>query len=119
VRLSGSGGPCGCGIIRRARRYILFHDKRHPRDMGAGEVQQFLTHLAVDGRVSASTQNQALNALVFLYAQVLEMDLGRFEAVRARRPKRLPVVLAAEEVAAVLGRVEGAEGVFRLMARLL
>jgi len=102
-----------------ARQFILFHGKRHPRDLGAAEVEQFLTHLAVKGHVSASTQNQALNALVFLYQQVLEIDLGRFEAVRARRPKRLPVVLAQDEVAAVLARVEGGEGTFRLMARLL
>jgi integron integrase len=102
-----------------AKHFILFHGKRHPRDMGAVEIEQFLTHLAVNGHVSASTQNQALNALVFLYAQVLGMDLGRFEAVRARRPKRLPVVLAPEEVARVLERVEGCEGLFRLMARLL
>ena len=102
-----------------ARQFILFHGKRHPREMGAAEVEQFLTHLAVKGRVSASTQNQALNALVFLYQQVLEIDLGRFDAVRARRPKRLPVVLSPEEVAAVLERVERGEGVFRLMARLL
>jgi integron integrase len=80
---------------------------------------QFLTDLAVHGHVSASTQNQALNALVFLYKQVLEIDLGRLDAVRARRPKRLPVVLAPEEVAAVLALVQGAEGVFRLMAQLL
>jgi site-specific recombinase XerD len=100
-------------------RFILFHNKRHPRDMGAAEVEQFLTHLAVDGHVSASTQNQALNALVFLYQQVLEIDLGRFDAVRARRPKRLPVVLAAEQVAAVLPQVKGANGMFHLMARLL
>jgi integron integrase len=102
-----------------ARHFILYHGKRHPRDMGAGEVQQFLTHLAVEGRVSASTQNQALSAIVFLYAQVLGMELGKFDAVRARRPKRLPVVLAPEEVAAVLRAVEGNGGVFRLMARLL
>jgi integron integrase len=82
-------------------------------------VEQFLTPLAVAGRVSASTQNQAFHALLFLYQQVLEIDLGRIDAVRARRPKRLPVVLAAAEVAAVLGRVAGADGVFRLMARLL
>jgi integrase len=100
-------------------RFIRFHQLRHPRDMGAAEVAQFLTDLAVAGRVSASTQNQALNALVFLYKQVLEIDLGRFDAVRARRPKRLPVVLAAEEVAAVLEHVEGADDLFRLMARLL
>jgi integron integrase len=100
-------------------RFILFHHKRHPRDMGAAEVEQFLTHLAVEGHVSVSTQNQALNALVFLYKQVLEIDLGRLDAVRARRPKRLPVVLAQEEVAAVLALVQGAEGVFRLMAQLV
>jgi integron integrase len=87
--------------------------------MGAADVEQFLTHLAVEGRVSASTQNQALNALVFLYQQVLEIDLGRFDAVRARRPKRLPVVLAPEEVAAILQRVQGCDGVFQIMARLL
>ncbi|MCS6850153.1 MAG: site-specific integrase [Gemmataceae bacterium] len=101
------------------RQFILFHGKRHPRDLGAAEVEQILTHLAVHGRVSASTQNQALNALVFLYQQVLEIDLGRFDAVRARRPKRLPVVLAPDEVAAVLAHVDGGEGVFRLMARRL
>ena len=100
-------------------RFIRFHNQRHPRDMGAAEVAQFLSDLAVHGRVAASTQNQALNALVFLYKQVLEIDLGRFETVRARRPKRLPVVLTAEEVAAVLERTDGGEGVFRLMARLL
>jgi integron integrase len=108
----------GC-YLRWITRFILFHNKRHPRDLGAAEVEQFLTHLAVAGRVSASTQNQALNALVFLYKQVLDIDLGRFDAVRARRPKRLPVVLAAEEVAAVLPLVIGADGAFRLMARLL
>jgi integron integrase len=105
--------------VRWITHFILFHHKRHPRDMGAAEVEQFLTHLAVDGHVAASTQNQALNALVFLYQQVLEIDLGRFDAVRARRPKRLPVVLAAAEVAAVLERVAGGDGAFRLMARLL
>src|SRR5581483_9015838 len=101
------------------RQFILFHGKRHPRELGAPEVEQFLTHLAVQGRVSASTQNQALNALVFLYQQVLEIDLGRFEAVRAHRPKRLPVVLSPDEVAAVLAHVVGGDGAFGLMARLL
>ena len=105
--------------VKWTTRFIRFHQLRHPRDMGAAEVEQFLTHLAVDGHISASTQNQALNALVFLYQQVLEIDLGRFDAVRARRPKRLPVVLAPEEVAAVLQRVQGCDGVFQIMARLL
>jgi len=100
-------------------RYIRFHGLRHPRDMTAAEVQPFLTHLAVAGRVSASTQNQALNALVFLYQQVLEIDLGRFDAVRARRPKRLPVVLSPEEVQKVLEKIQGGSGLFQLMARLL
>jgi integron integrase len=105
--------------VHWARHFILFHGKRHPRDLGAGEVEQFLTHLAVHGRVSASTQNQALNALVFLYSQVLKVELGKIDALRARRPKRLPVVLAPEEVAAVLKHMAGADGVFSLMARLL
>jgi integron integrase len=100
-------------------RFIRFHGLRHPRELGAAEVTQFLTDLAVRGRVTASTQNQALNALVFLYAQVLEIELGRVDAVRARRGKRLPVVLAPEHVQRVLARIEGAEGLFRLMARLL
>ena len=82
-------------------RFILHHGKRHPRDLGAAEVEEFLTHLAVQGRVSASTQNQALCAPVFLYAEVLDLELKGIDAVRARRPKRLPVVMSPEEVAAV------------------
>lgn len=105
--------------VQWAIRFIRFHGRRHPRDLGAAEVERFLTDLAVNGHVAASTQNQALNALVFLYKQVLEIDLGRFDAVRARRGKRLPVVLAVEEVRRVLDKIEGADGVFRLMAQLL
>ena len=105
--------------VHWSRRYILYHQKRHPRTMSAAEVEQFLTHLAVDERVSASTQNQALNALLFFYAQVLEIDLGKLDAVRARRGQRLPVVLTPEEVRLVLEHVVGAEGLFQLMARLL
>src|SRR5262249_31016478 len=66
-------------------RFILFHHQRHPRDMRAAEVEQFLSYLAAEGHVSAGTQNQALNALVFLYSRVLEIDLGRIDALRARR----------------------------------
>lgn len=119
ARQRGASEPTTAQLTARVRAYVLFHGKRHPREMAAAEVEQFLTHLAVHGRVSASTQNQALNALVFLYQQVLEIDLGRFETVRARWPKRMPVVLAPDEVAAVLAHVEGGGGVFRLMARLL
>jgi Phage integrase, N-terminal SAM-like domain len=94
--------------VQWIKRYIFFHGKRHPRDMGAAELELFLTDLAVKGNVSVSTQNQALNAIVFLYRDVLDMELGRLDAVRARRPKRLPVVLAPQEVAQVLALVEGA-----------
>ena len=73
------------------KRYCHFHGLRHPKDMGAAEINQFLTHLAVDGNVAASTQNQALNALVFLYRRVFNRDVGELgEVVRAKRPKKLP-----------------------------
>jgi integron integrase len=99
------------------RRYIVFHDKRHPADMGAPEVTRFLSSLAVEGKVAASTQNQALSALLFLYRDVLEVDLPWMdEIVRAKRPQRLPVVLTRDEVRAVLRRLEGTP---RLMAFLL
>ncbi len=105
--------------VQWIRRFIFFNGTRHPRDMGAAELELFLTDLAVRGQVSVSTQNQALNEIVFLYRDVLNMELGRLEAVRSRRPKRLPTVLAPEEVAQVLALVEGADGVFALMAQLL
>jgi len=76
------------------RRYILFHNKRHPKEMGSREIEDFLTHLAVNERVDASTQNQAFNALLFLYREVLKVQLDdSIDAVRAKRPKRLPTVL--------------------------
>ncbi len=99
------------------RRFILFHGKRHPADMGAAEVNAFLTDLAVRGRVSASTQNQAFSAVLFLYKAVLDIEPGRIDGViRANRPKRLPVVLTRPEVDAVLARLDGT---YRLVARLL
>jgi integron integrase len=104
--------------VEWATRYIHFHRLRHPQEMGAAEVAAFLTDLAVRQRVSASTQNQALNALVFLYGQVLGLELGRLDAVRAKRGKYLPTVLAPEEVKRLLDGIEGGEGVFRLMAGL-
>jgi integron integrase len=105
--------------VEWARRFILFHQKRHPATMGAAEVSEFLTHLAVQGQVAASTQRQALCALVFLYGQLLERDLGRLDHLRATRPARLPVVLSRDEVRRLLECVEGADGLFRLMAELL
>lgn len=94
--------------VRWIRRFILFHRRRHPREMGVAEVNSFLTHLAVEGHVAASTQNQALCALLFLYGTVLERPLGELEGVvRARRPRRLPVVLTPEEVSRVLTHLDG------------
>jgi integron integrase len=90
------------------KRYIYYHNKRHPKDMREDEVSQFLTHLAVNGNVSASTQNVALNALVFMYRHVLEKPLNEINGiVRAKRPKRLPVVLNREEVAHILNNLSG------------
>ena len=98
------------------RRFLRFHHLRHPREMGSEEVNAFLTHLAVELRVSASTQNQALSALLFLYRELLEQDLDLERLVRAHKPRRLPVVLTAEEVRAVLQRLEGCDA---LVAGLL
>ncbi len=90
------------------KRFILHFDKRHPRELGAAEVEAFLTHLAVAGNVAAATQNQAKSALLFLYREVLETELPWLDNVeRARTPKRLPVVLTREEVQGVLGRLTG------------
>jgi integron integrase len=90
------------------KRFIFFHGKRHPLEMGEAEITRFLSALAVHGQVSASTQNQALCALVFLYRHVLGQDLGWLDdIVRAKRPQRLPVVLSRAEVKALLSAMEG------------
>jgi len=99
------------------RRFIRFHRLRHPDSMGKSEVEAFLTHLAVDRKVSASTQNQALSALLFLYREVLEQPLPWMNGVvRAKRPLKVPVVLGREEVRAVLAELDG---VYRLVGLLL
>jgi len=96
--------------IEWTRRFILFHGKRHPEQMGEAEVAAFLTHLAVDRNVAASTQNQALNALIFVYKHVLNRPLGDIaDAVRAKRPARLPVVLSQDEVRKLLAELRGAQ----------
>jgi integron integrase len=90
------------------RRYVAFHDRRHPRDLGLAEVEAFLTHLAVTRKVAASTQNQALQALIFLYRAVLGIELPWVaNVVRARQPVHLPTVLTREEVRRALGKLEG------------
>ena len=99
------------------RRFILFNNKRHPAEIGEAEVTRFLTDLAVTGKVSASTQNQALSALLFLYREVLQTDIEWIEGiVRARRPAQLPVVLTRTEVTALFSSLHGIEWI---MASLL
>ena len=90
------------------KRFIFFHNKRHPAEMGEKEMARFLSSLASERHVSASTQNQALNAILFLYREVLRKNIGYVEGVvRAKKPRRLPVVLTKEEVKKVLGRLSG------------
>lgn len=100
-----------------ARRFITYHHRRHPREMGAPEVEAFLSHLAVQRNVSASTQNQALSALLFLYREVLGVDLPWLDDVtRAKKPRKLPVVLTPAEVSTLLMLIDGEIG---LVAQLL
>jgi len=106
--------------VRWIKRYILFHDKRHPEKMDTPEIEAFLTHLAVDQNMAASTQNQALSALLFLYLQVLEKELqGPVDHIRAKRPEqRVPTVLTRKEVRMLLEALPGADQT-RLIVSLL
>lgn len=99
------------------RRFVLYHGNRGPADMGEPEIGRFLSSLATDGHVSASTQNQALSAILFLYQEVLRRDLDWLQdVIRAKRPVRLPVVLTRDEVTAILAELHGAPW---LMASLM
>ncbi len=99
------------------RRYIYFHNKRHPNDMGKNEITAYLSHLAVERKVAASTQNQALSALLFLYRHVLEVKLDWLEdVVRAKKPEHIPVVLTQKEVRCLIDNIEGVNG---LIVRLI
>jgi site-specific recombinase XerD len=89
-----------------SRRYLLWHGKKHPSEMGAVEVEAFLIHLAEERKPAASSQNQALNALVFLYREVLKVDLEGVDAQRAKHTKRLPILLTQAEVAEHRARIE-------------
>lgn len=103
--------------LQWVKRFILFHNKRHPREMGGKEVEAFLSHLATHGNVSSSTQNQALSALLFLYREVLGQVLPWMDdVIRAKKPQRLPVVLSKQEVARILDHMQGTYG---LIARML
>jgi len=99
------------------KRYILFHNKRHPKEMGSAEIEAFLTHLAVEENVAASTQNQALNAILFLYREVIKQELDlQVDAVRAKRSRYIPTVLTKEEVLAIINNLSG---VYQLLVKLL
>jgi integron integrase len=99
------------------RDYILFHDKKHPKDLGVDAIRDYLTHLAIEKNVAASTQNVAFNALIFLYKQVLQIDLPLIQGVlRAKKPARLPVVFSPDEARNVIGELNGT---VRLMVGLL
>jgi len=99
-----------------ATKFIVFHGKRHPREMGTAEIAAYLTHLAVERQLAASTQNQAFSAILFLYQQVLEIELPKVQFLRAQRPDRLPVVLSIAEVRSIL---DGIVGTHRLLVELL
>lgn len=99
------------------REYILFHGKKHPKDMGVGEIRDYLTHLAVVKNVAASTQNVAFNALIFLYKQVLQIELPPIQGVlRAKKSERLPVVFSRDEAGKIINELNGT---VRLMVALL
>lgn len=92
------------------KQYIYFHDKQHPKNLSKGDVKEFLTHLAVKRKVAGTTQSTALNAIVFLYKQVLEIDLGDFDFIKTvRRFKNIPTVLSRDEVASLFGQLKGKE----------
>lgn len=103
--------------VQGIRKFILFHNKRPPKAMGEADIARFISHLATNRRMAASTQNQALNAIVFLYKQVLGIDPGDFGPMkRAKKPERLPTVLTKQEVGRVLSEMSGT---YKLMAQLL
>lgn len=94
--------------VQWIKRFIYFHNKRHPKDMGGNEITAYLTYLAVEGNVSASTQNQALSALLFLYKRVLHLELPWMDdVIRAKPTRRLPVVLTRQEIKALLSQFDG------------
>jgi integron integrase len=118
IRVKGYSIRTEIAYVEWVRRYILFHNKNHPQDMGEPEIETFLTYLAVDQDVAASTQNQALCALLFLYKNVLRkpLDHNIIDAVRAKRPERAPTVLTKNETQNLLIHITGTLGI---MARLM
>ena len=95
--------------IHWIKQYIFFHNKKHPKDMAKEEIEEFLTYLAIKKRVASSTQNQAFSALLFLYKEILGVDMSEWniQALRAQERKRIPVVLTKDEVKLVMENVKG------------
>lgn len=116
IRLQNKSWPTEKTYIYWIKGFILFHNKRHPKDMGAREVGLFLSHLVLQRNASPSTQSTALNALVFLYKQFLSVELGELEFQRSRRQRRIPVVFSDSEARAVIAELSG---VYCLMAQLM
>jgi site-specific recombinase XerD len=113
MRLKHSSYRIEQSYVAWIRRYILFHNKQHPKDMGITEIEAFLSHLAVSQQVSASTQNQALCAVLFLYRYVLKQPIkDPLEAVRAKRSRYLPTVLTKAEVRSLIQNLSGIHQLF-------
>ncbi len=104
--------------IHWAKRYILFHNKKHPKEMGKVEIEQFLTHLATVKKVSPATQNQAFNAILFLYREILNMPMQdqNIQALRAQERKHIPVVLTIDEVKKIISNMAG---IYQLIVKLM
>ena len=108
IRLKNYSNKTEQAYLNWIKQYIIFHDKKHPQDMGAVEIEAFLTHLAMDRNVAASTQNQAISAILFLYREVLKQPVEiDFQYSGAKRPKRLPVVLTKAEIQNIIVRLSG------------
>jgi site-specific recombinase XerD len=108
IRLKGHSIRTEKAYVSWIKRYILFHDKRHPEDMGKAEIEAFLSHLAMKLNVAPSTQNQAFNAILFLYDHVLQKDMPEdIDAFRAKKPQRLPTVMTREETMRVIRVMTG------------
>lgn len=117
IRLKGYSIRTEKTYIQWIRRFIIFHNKRHPRLMGKIEIESFLSHLVINRNVSPSTQNQAFNALIFLYKQVLEQDLpDEISAIRSKRPVRIPTVMTRDETRMVISALRGTH---KLMAEVM
>ena len=117
IRLKGYSIRTEQAYTSWIRRFIIFHNKRHPQDMGKAEIEAFLSYLAIDRHVAASTQNQAFNALLFLYRSVLEIDFPEnINAFRSKRPVRLPTVLTHSEAVKIISVMTGPQ---QLMTKIL